>query len=93
MIETILIVFLTSVAGLAAFLIFYARWHYGTLEKLGIPVAKPHFLLGSDPDGHTFVHVEKDLERYRKYGPVFGVKYEKGKTINGEILKLHTYSI
>ncbi|ODM93120.1 Cytochrome P450 3A24, partial [Orchesella cincta] len=65
-------------AGLVAFLVIYARWHYGTLEKLGIPVETPHFILGSNPNGHKIVYAQKDLERFHKYGAVYGV-YE-GRT-------------
>ncbi|CAL8109398.1 unnamed protein product [Orchesella dallaii] len=78
MLETLLVIAVTGAAGLLAFLIVYARWHYGSLEKLGIPVETPHFLLGSNPDGHKIVYAHKDLERFHKYGSVYGV-YE-GRT-------------
>lgn len=75
MLETLLAVLITGIVGLVAFLVIFARWHYGSLEKLGIPVAKPHFILGSDPDGHKIVYQERDLERFKQYGPVFGVMF------------------
>ncbi|ODM98728.1 Cytochrome P450 3A24, partial [Orchesella cincta] len=73
MLETLLLILVTFIAGLVAFLVIYARWHYGSLEKLGIPVETPHFLLGSNPDGHKIVYAHKDLERFHKYGAVYGV--------------------
>ena len=54
-------------------LILYARWNYGKLEKLGIPVVKPHFLLGSSHDMHTKINHLEDYERMKKHGKVFGV--------------------
>jgi cytochrome P450 len=65
--------FLVLIITVAALLVIYARWHYGELEKLGIPVVKPHFLLGSSPNAHIIVNQFEDCEWLRKYGEVFGV--------------------
>ena len=54
--------------------IVYIRWHYGTLEKLGIPVVKPHFILGSNPDHDVAFGHEVDYKWFKKYGEVFGVR-------------------
>lgn len=55
-------------------LIVYARWHYGTLEKLGIPVVKPHFLLGSNWETRFEQIGYRDVERVKVYGSVYGVR-------------------
>jgi cytochrome P450 family 3 subfamily A len=65
--------FLLLIITVAALLVIYARWHYGELEKLGIPVVKPHFLLGSSPNSHKIVNQLEDCEWLKKYGDVFGV--------------------
>jgi len=65
----LIIIFVTS-------LIVYARWNYGTLEKLGIPVVKTSFILGSTPDLHRKVAHFEDIERFRKYGKIYGVTIE-----------------
>jgi len=54
-------------------LIIYARWNYGQLGGLGFPVVKPHLLLGSNPNNHNEKPHLVDLERAKKYGPVYGV--------------------
>ena len=66
---TIFTLIVVSVIGL----IIYARWHYGKLEQCGIPVVKPHFFLGSNPDGHNKKAHLVDLERSKTYGSVYGV--------------------
>jgi hypothetical protein len=55
-------------------LILYARWNYGSLEKLGIPVVPPHFFLGSAPTNYKELSHIQDEERARKYGPIYGVR-------------------
>jgi hypothetical protein len=60
------VIFITS-------LVIYARWNYGTLEAMGIPVIKPFFILGSTPDLHRKVAHFEDIERFKKYGSVYGV--------------------
>jgi len=54
-------------------LILYARWNYGILEAMHIPVVKPHFLLGSTYNAHNEVGGEADLRRFKKYGSIYGV--------------------
>jgi hypothetical protein len=54
-------------------LILYARAKYGKLDGLGIPVIPPTFILGSTPDVHEKVQHLEDIERFKKYGPIWGV--------------------
>ncbi len=56
--------------------IFYARWHYGSLENSkGLPVViKPYFIGGSDPFFYKNVCCEEDIARVKKYGRIFGVR-------------------
>lgn len=56
-------------------LVGYIRWNYGTLEKLGIPVIKPHFLLGSSPNRAEILNHEEDYKWFKQYGEVFGVRH------------------
>lgn len=69
----LLTVILAVLVGVISIVIIYARWNYGFLEKLGIPVVKPHFLLGSTfltrfkPIGY------RDIDWMKEYGSVFGV--------------------
>jgi len=58
-------------------LVIYARWYHGTLEQVGIPVIKPHWFLGSNPDAHKRIQPIVDLERAKKYGHVYGVSSAK----------------
>ena len=69
LVECLLAVLLVLVFGI----IMYARWPYGSLEALGIPVVKPSFMLGSLPDLHKRVIHEEDIRFYKELGPVFGV--------------------
>ncbi|CAL8098958.1 unnamed protein product [Orchesella dallaii] len=54
-------------------LYIYARWNFGTLEKLGIPVVEHHPLLGSVKEMYKEVGALNDIKWMNKYGPVFGV--------------------
>jgi len=70
--------FLILLAGIVvvgvALSIVYARWHYGTLESLGIPmVGKPSFWFGNTWDAYEKPAGIMDIERYKKFGPVYGV--------------------
>ncbi|ODM99103.1 Cytochrome P450 3A56 [Orchesella cincta] len=76
----ILLAFGIAVVFIAIALIVYARWNYGTLEKMNIPVVKPSFLLGSTPDLHLKVQHLEDVLRFQKHGKVFGV-YEGRKPV------------
>jgi len=51
----------------------YARWNYGTLEQLNIPVVSPSFIFGSDPQGHGKVQHLEDYRRVKEFGSVYGV--------------------
>lgn len=65
---------ITWLLALLASSVFYARWHYGSLERSGLPaVIKPYFLGGSDPFFYKTVCCDEDTKRVRKYGRVFGV--------------------
>lgn len=55
-------------------LISYGRKNYGILEKCGIPVVKPTLFLGSVPNFHAKVHQLEDIKRFKKYGPIWGVR-------------------
>jgi hypothetical protein len=61
--------------GTAVGLILYARWHYGTLEGLGIPVMKPFLFLGSNYIDPYVRPREEEVRRLEKYGMVYGVSY------------------
>lgn len=68
------VILLTVVSCAIALLILYARWDYGLLEKLGIPVVPPHFLFGSTFECRFKPIGYRDVDWMRKYGPVFGVR-------------------
>jgi len=69
----LLTVILALILCVISIVIIYARWNFGVLEKMGIPVVKPHFLLGSTfltrfkPTGY------RDIDWMKEYGSVFGV--------------------
>ncbi|XP_037045845.1 cytochrome P450 3A56-like [Bradysia coprophila] len=54
-------------------LIIYARWNYGFLEDLGIPVVKPHFLFGSMFTTRFIPIGYRDVAWMKEYGQIFGV--------------------
>ncbi len=54
-------------------LFIYARWEYGELEKMGIPVVAHHPLLGSIREIYGIVGGLNDVKWMEKYGKVFGV--------------------
>lgn len=56
-----------------AILISYARWNYGSLEKLGIPVVRPHFILGSTFNTRFTPIGYRDIAWMKEYGSIFGV--------------------
>lgn len=74
MLEVALALLAVSFVAICIFLIGYMRWNYGSLEKLGIPVVKPHFLLGSLPNRHLIIDHENDYKLFKKYGEIFGVR-------------------
>jgi len=55
--------------------VIYARWHFGALDGLGFPVVKPHWFLGSNPNGHNEKQFLVDLERAQTLGKVYGVRF------------------
>ncbi len=69
----LLTVILAVILCVISIVILYARWNYGVLEKMGIPVVKPHFLFGSTfltrfkPIGY------RDIDWMKEHGSVFGV--------------------
>ncbi|CAL8110949.1 unnamed protein product [Orchesella dallaii] len=64
---------LAFLLSLVILLALYARWNYGVLENLNIPVVKPHFLLGSTFQYRSLTVGYRDVELMRKYGQVFGM--------------------
>ena len=74
MLEIALAFVVTSLVIICTSLLAYIRWHYGSLEKLGIPVVKPHFILGSNPDQDVAIGPEVDCKWFKTYGEVFGVR-------------------
>ncbi|CAG7827251.1 unnamed protein product, partial [Allacma fusca] len=68
-----LVEFVLLLVSIGALLVLYFRWNYGTLEKLGIPVVKTHFLLGSQSDLNKIVGHERDYEWFQTYGDIYGV--------------------
>lgn len=77
LVATLGYVLVTALAGLITVGIIYARWNYGTLERIkGLPaVVKPAFVGGSDIHIHTRIVHDKDQENVNKYGKVFGVRH------------------
>ncbi|CAG7733515.1 unnamed protein product, partial [Allacma fusca] len=65
--------FLLTVILSIAVVILYYRWNYGTLEKLGIPVVKTHFLYGSQSDFNKICSHDRDMEWFEKHGEIYGV--------------------
>ncbi|CAL8112251.1 unnamed protein product [Orchesella dallaii] len=61
-----------AVVLLAAVIIRAGRVNYGTLENCGFPVIEPTLCLGSEPNYHKTVQHLVDIERYKKYGPIWG---------------------
>lgn len=65
--------FLGVFALLVSAALVHARENYGTLEACGIPVVKPTLFRGSEPNLHkTVVHLA-DIERFKKFGGIWGV--------------------
>lgn len=68
-------VLVTGIIGLVTGAVIYARWNYGTLEKIkGVPkVITPAFVGGSDIHVYKKVVHEEDTENVKKYGKIYGV--------------------
>ena len=58
--------------AVAAF-VAYARWEYGSLEKMGIPVVKPGWVLGSQPNMHKLILQDEDCRNAQTLGKTWGV--------------------
>lgn len=54
--------------------LFQSRENYGVLEATGIPVVTPTLFRGSEPNLHRTVLHLQDIERFRKFGGVWGVR-------------------
>lgn len=67
---------LVLLIGLVTVGVIYARWHYGTLERIkGVPaVVKPAFMGGSDIFLYKKIVHDTDSANVQKYGKIFGVK-------------------
>lgn len=65
----------TVLVGIITAAVVYARWHYGTLEKVkGLPaLIKPAFVGGSDLFLYKKIVHDADTENVKKYGKVYGV--------------------
>lgn len=68
---------ITLLVGLITAAVVYARWHYGTLEKIkGLQaVIKPYFVGGSDPYIYKKVVQNEDAKNVQKYGKIYGVSH------------------
>lgn len=54
--------------------ILYARWNFGTLERMGYKVVEPHWFFGSN-NNIINVHAHwEDVKRNEELGPIYGVK-------------------
>ncbi|ODM97640.1 Cytochrome P450 3A31, partial [Orchesella cincta] len=76
---------------LAALIIREGRKKYGVLEQSGIPVIEPTLFLGSEPNIHKTVLHLADIERFNKYGPIWGSYIGKNATFllrNPELIRL-----
>ncbi|OXA51515.1 cytochrome P450 3A56 [Folsomia candida] len=75
-------------------LVIYARWHYGTLEKLGIPmVGKPFLIFGNTIDAYSKAGGALDIERFNKFGPIYGVyegRHPQIHICDAELIRLVT---
>ncbi|ODM98968.1 Cytochrome P450 3A56 [Orchesella cincta] len=69
----VLPLFFAIVLLVVLLLALYARWNYGVLETLNIPVVKPHFLLGSAFQYRNMITGYRDIELMKQYGQVFGL--------------------
>jgi len=54
-------------------LVIYARWNYGKLEAMGLPVETPHWFMGNMANHDNVYHHWVDLERTKKLGLIYGV--------------------
>ncbi|CAL8080029.1 unnamed protein product [Orchesella dallaii] len=71
--------YLVVILLLLIFLVIeYARWNYGILEQLGIPVVRPSFIFGSDPQGYRKVQHLEDYRRFKEFGSFYG--FYEGRT-------------
>lgn len=70
-------ILVTGLIGLVTGLVIYARWHYGTLEKIkGLPVViKPAFVGGSDVFIYKKIVPDQDITNVKKYGKLYGVSF------------------
>ncbi len=53
-------------------LLFYARWEYGVLKKMGVPVVKHHPIFGSTRKIYSTVGGLNDVKLMKKYGKYLG---------------------
>lgn len=66
--------FLGVLALLVTAVLSQARENYGVLEASGIPVVKPTLFCGSEPNLHQTVLHLADIQRFKEFGGVWGVR-------------------
>ncbi|CAL8116989.1 unnamed protein product [Orchesella dallaii] len=83
--------FLGLFAIILTILLSQARENYGILEAGGIPVVKPTLLLGSEPKIHKTVLHLADIERFKKFGGIWGSyvgRYPQVYVADPELIRL-----
>ncbi|ODM88825.1 Cytochrome P450 3A21 [Orchesella cincta] len=67
-------VVITALVGVITAAVVYARWHYGTLEKVkGLPaIIEPAIVGGSDVFVYKKIVHDQDIENVKKYGKIYG---------------------
>ncbi len=83
LVTTLVYVVVTGIVGLITTAVIYARWNYGTLEKIkGLPkVIPPAFVGGSDIHVYKKIVHDQDTENVKKYGKIYGVSEQIVKWI------------
>ncbi len=74
-VTTLIYILVTGIVGILTAAFVYARWHYGTLEKVkGLrKVIPPSFVGGSDIHLYKKNVHEQDIENVKTHGKIFGV--------------------
>lgn len=86
----------TFLVGVITVAVVYARWHYGTLERVkGLPVViTPAFIGGSDPYVYKKIVHDQDSENVKKYGKVYGVSWiRKSRTFGKATISIVEFGL